>query len=72
MIQNVASARYCPTIAKDANTKRLIDFSALKITQFEALAETIVYQTVNEAAENFYMQKASMQNLKQKRYNNTI
>lgn len=66
MIENTKEGVYTPTVAADRESGKLLDFNALPITQFETLADTTVYETVNEAAEAFYLKKSSMHSLKQK------
>ncbi len=66
MIDNTKSGVYTPTIAAERESGKLLDFNALSVTQFEALADTAEFETVNEAAEAFYLKKSSMHSLKQK------
>lgn len=66
MIENTLSGTLCPCIAKDKISGKLIDFNALNITQFEDAADIRTFETINEAAEEFYYRKSSMQSLKQK------
>lgn len=66
MIKNVISCEYQPTVVSDSETGKLIDFAPLGITQFETMGNAVRYETVNEAAEAFYMQKSAQNSLKQK------
>ncbi len=66
MIENTLGGVYTPCTAADKDSGKLIDFNALEITQFESMANVTVYESVNEAAEAFYLKKSSMQSLKQK------
>lgn len=66
MISNTVDGVYTPCTAADNESGKLIDFNALEITQFENMANVTVYDSVNEAAEAFYLKKSSMQSLKQK------
>lgn len=66
MIENTLFGKLCPCVVKDKTTGRLIDFNALSITQFENEAQIISFETINEASEFFFSQKAAMQSLKQK------
>ena len=68
MIQNVAEGRLTPTVVWDKDSGKLIDFNALGIGQFESMADARAFDTINEAAEAFYLKKSAMQSLKQKSY----
>lgn len=66
MIQNAADGAISPCVIADSESRKLIDFSALDVRQFESLGEVTHYETISEAAEVFYRKKAAMQSLKQK------
>ena len=66
MLENIKNGNFSPCTVSDKENKKLIDFNALAIKQFEALGEVKEYDSVNEAAEDFYYKKSSMQSLKQK------
>ncbi len=66
MIQNVSEGAFCPTVVADGQTGKLIDFNALAISQFANLGKAEQFNSVNEAAEAFYLKKSSMASLKQK------
>ncbi len=66
MIANISEGKYNPCVVSDKESGKLIDFNALGITQFENMADVTLYETVNEAAEAFYIRKSAMQSLKQK------
>ena len=66
MMENIFNGELSPCMVADAETGKLVDFNALEITQFENMGVVTPFESVNEAAEAFYHQKSSMQNLKQK------
>ena len=66
MMENIRDGKLGPCMVKDKNTGKLVDFNALEITQFEDMGEVTFFDTVNEAAEAFYLKKSSLQSLKQK------
>ena len=66
LMQNTSVGDYSPCAAFDKTTKKLLDFNAFTIEQYENLAGVKSFDTVNEAAEFFYLKKSSMQNMKQK------
>lgn len=66
MIENIRDGKLSPCMVKDKNTGKFVDFNALEITQFENMGEVTFFDTVNEAAEAFYLKKSSLQSLKQK------
>lgn len=66
MIENIESGELSPCLVSDAESGKLIDFNSLKITQFESMGNSSFFDTVNEAAEAFYLKKASAHSLKQK------
>ena len=66
MIENTLGGDFTPCTVTDKESGKLVDFNALEITQFESLAELTLYDSVNEAAEAFYLKKSSMHSLKQK------
>jgi predicted ribosome quality control (RQC) complex YloA/Tae2 family protein len=66
MIENTVSGEINPCVVKDKTTGKLIDFNALSITQFEGEAQVLPFDTINEASEFFFSQKAATESLKQK------
>jgi len=66
MAENISESKLFPCTVTDKETGKLIDFNALEITQFEDMADVTPYESVNEAAEAFYLKKSAMQSLKQK------
>lgn len=66
LMRNLNEKMYSPCVVEDINSKKLLDFNAFEIGQYENLGSVKIFDTVNEAAENFYIKKSSMQNMKQK------
>lgn len=66
MIQNLINGQYTPCAVSDKESKKLLDFNVFNITQYEDMAEISIFESVNEAAEFFYLKKSQMQNMKQK------
>ncbi len=66
MLQNALEGNLLPQIASEKDLGKLIDFNALGISQYESMANILSFDTVNEAAETFYLKKSSMQSMKQK------
>ncbi len=57
---------YTPAVFIDNVTKKLIDFNVIDITQYGDGAKLVYYNSINEAVEAFYTQKATLESLKQK------
>ncbi len=55
-----------PCIISDKDSKKLIDFSSVHISQYQNLADVEHYATMNEALDSFYMKKASSESIRQR------
>lgn len=60
----VLMGKFQPCMIKDGN--RLIDFSAIKIEQYEGAAEVLKYDSVNKLLDEFYSGRDAVQRMKQK------
>lgn len=66
MIENISKSSFEACIVSDKESGKLVDFNALAISQYENMGEVSFFDSVNEAAEAFYLKKSSLQSLKQK------
>jgi len=66
LINDIKEKSFNPCIITDNITKKLLDFCAVDISQYENAAKTEHFATMNEAVENFYMKKASSESIRQR------
>ncbi len=66
LMMNLTEKVYSPCAVEEITSKKLLDFNVVEIDQYENLGDIKNFDTVNEAAEFFYLKKSSMQNMKQK------
>lgn len=66
IIEGIKAKEFNPCIITDMNSNKLLDFSAVHISQYESLAKIEHFATMNEAIESFYMKKASSESIRQR------
>jgi len=64
--EKVKNAQFNPQIIYNAQSKELMDFSAVDILQYENMSKSVCFETMSEAVEKFYSGKAIAASLKQK------
>ncbi len=65
-IKNFSKPDFRPSIIKERESGRILDFSAIDILQYESLADIIYYDNLSELLEDFYSSKDSAERIKQK------
>lgn len=65
-IQNFPVCEFKPCIITEKESGRVLDFSAIDITQYEGLADIKYYNSMSELLEDFYATKDSLERMKQK------
>ena len=66
MKQRVLNSDFSPCIIKDEGALKMIDFSAVDITQYEGLMKVIKYPLMNEVTDKFYSGRDALERMKQK------
>lgn len=57
---------FAPCLIKDVNTDKLVEFSAVPISQYETLAKTISYESMNKLVDEFYYKRDESERMRQK------
>ena len=66
IIKGIKEKEFNPCIITDTDSKKLLDFSAVHISQYQNLAKVEHFASMNEALEGFYMKKASSESIRQR------
>lgn len=66
MSEQIKKDEFSPCIIRDVNTERMMDFSAIKINQYEGLAEVVPVNSMNEALDEFYYIRDMHERMRQK------
>jgi len=66
LANDMKEGKFYPCVLTDATTGAPMEFSALEITQYGSLARCELAQSMNQAVEDFYRQRAENASLKQK------
>jgi len=64
--QKTLNNEFTPCLIIESSTGKILDFSAVDIKQYEALAEIKYFETINEAMESFYTGRDKAERMKQK------
>lgn len=62
----VRNNEYSPCIIKDNNALKIVEFSAVKIHQFQNLMEVVPYDSMNKVIDDFYSTRDALERMKQK------
>lgn len=62
----IFAGKFCPNVICEADTGRLIDFSATEITQYSDRAECTVYPDMSAAIEAFFRTRDTKERIKQR------
>lgn len=57
---------FAPCLIKDVNTDKLVEFSAVAISQYETLAKSISYDSMNKLVDEFYYKRDESERMRQK------
>ncbi len=65
-LDKIRSRHFCPTVLINAQSGKMMDYSAIPITLYGELAKTEQYDTMSQALDSFYTKKAANEAMKQK------
>ncbi len=66
ILDKVKAAEFKPQLLINTESKSLMDFAPMDITQYENMAKSAEFDTMSEAVERFFIGKATAASLKQK------
>ncbi len=66
LVDDILNNKFEPCMVKEISTGKMLDFSAISITQYENIAEVIHFDTMNEVLDAFYSARDMQDRMKQK------